>query len=69
VQNNKGAKIKGRHMAILRSTSATTISGVDVINLPANITKDLEWGLNDLLKLDIIQNGIYRSIMITREKK
>jgi len=56
-------------MAILRSTSATTISGVDVINLPANITKDLEWGLNDLLKLDIIQNGIYRSIMITREKK
>ena len=61
--------MKGRHRAILRSTTATTMSGANVINLPQQICKELGWGINDLLKLDIIKSGIDISIMLSKDTK
>ena len=65
----KGERMKGRHRAILRSTTATTMSGANVINLPQQICKELGCGINDLLKLDIIKSGIDISIMLSKDTK
>tara|TARA_R110002167_G_scaffold22374_5_gene80218 strand:+ start:705 stop:914 length:210 start_codon:yes stop_codon:yes gene_type:complete len=59
--------MKNRHKVLLRSTEAQTVSGESVINLPQKICKELGWGINDLLKLDVIKSGIDVSILLSKE--
>ena len=60
----------GRHRAYLRSTSnVSSTTGRSQINLPPEIWKQMNWEINDHLKIDVLKNGMSHSLYITREEK
>ena len=61
--------MKGRYRAFLRATSNVNRTGQKQINLPAEVLKEMEWEINDSLKVDIIKTGMNHSIIITREEE
>ena len=58
----------GRFRGLLRSNSGKDTNGKDVINIPMVIIKEMEWNINDSLKIDIIKSGIDRSLIIAKEE-
>ena len=61
--------MKYRYKCLLRSTmNKDSATGNRLINLHKDIMDDMEWKINDTLKLDIIKNGLKESIIISREE-
>ena len=61
--------MKGRYRAFLRSTSnVNTTTGQMQIGLPPKVYKQMEWKLDEHLKIDIIKMGINQSLIITKEE-
>jgi len=44
-------------------------TGNHQINLHKDIMDDMEWKINDTLKLDIIKNGLKESIIISKDEE
>ena len=44
-------------------------TGNRLINLHKDIMDDMEWKINDTLKLDIIKNGLKESIIISKDEE
>ena len=61
--------MKGRYRAFLRATSNVNRAGQKQINLPTEVLKEMEWGINDSLKVDIIKSGMHHSISIAKEEE
>ena len=60
--------MKNRYRCFLRSTSNKSATGRYMINLPDEMWKDMGWGINEHLLIDIIKSGMNRSITITAEE-
>ena len=61
--------MKYRYKCLLRSTmNKDSATGNHQINLHKDIMDNMEWKINDTLKLDIIKNGLKESIIISREE-
>ena len=58
--------MKGRFRSFLRANAGKNKEGRSMINIPIEIIKELEWDINDFLKIDIIISGIEKTIRIVR---
>ena len=62
--------MKYKYKCLLRSTmNKDSATGNRLINLHKDIMDDMEWKINDTLKLDIIKNGLKESIIISKDEK
>ena len=62
--------MKYRYKCLLRSTmNKDSATGNRLINLHKDIMDDMEWKINDTLKLDIIKNGLKESIIISKDEE
>ena len=61
--------MKGRFRRFLRASVGKDKEGRSMINIPIEIIKELEWDINDFLKIDIVSSGMEKTIRIVKEKK
>ena len=61
--------MKGRYKAFVRGTSNKSSTGRHMINMHHELMEEMGWEVNDHLQIDVIKNGMHRSINITKEKE
>jgi len=61
--------MEGRHKAFLRNTGGYNERGRMMVKLPHSVWKELDWKINENLKIDVIKNGMQRSISITKDEE
>ena len=61
--------MKNRHRVFLRNTAGINESGRQMVSLPQNIWEEMGWEINENLQIDLIKNGMHRSIIIAKEEE
>tara|TARA_R110000824_G_scaffold77651_1_gene196309 strand:+ start:348 stop:533 length:186 start_codon:yes stop_codon:yes gene_type:complete len=61
--------MKGRYKAFLRGTSNKSATGRYMVNIHHDLMEEMGWKVNDNLQIDVIKNGMQRSVNIIKEKE